>query len=325
MHALDSLLDALGACATHACNTLGSAAASAAAVSLLPLIGALLALTAMELCRARAWQWILRAAFPGLSISYRILAATHLIGGGINSVLPARAGEPVKVYLTKREIPGTTYPALVSSLVSLTVFDLALAAVGLAVAVEVDLLPTSVLPHVPLVYLAGGIAVMVAAAWALVLKAPRARRVLTQLRDGVRVLGRPVFYLRFVASWQLLGWGLRLVATALFLSAFGMPCTAVNVFLAMGVQSLAGALPFAPSGAGAQQALMVATIAGVSRGSVLFFSIGVQIAMGIWTVGLGIGALAFVFKTTGIRRLMLDSREDREFAAGPEPAAGPAG
>lgn len=156
MHPLDSVLDAIGACAGQACNSIGS-------VSLLPLTIALLAITAMEFARARAWQWILREAFPGLQIPYRVLAATHLIGGGLNAILPARAGEPVKVYLTKREVPGTTYGALASSLVTLTLFDLVLAAVGLVVAVQTDLLPTRVLPHVPLVWLALGIPALVGA------------------------------------------------------------------------------------------------------------------------------------------------------------------
>lgn len=315
MHVFDSVLDAIGSCASNACGSIGSAAVHAASVSIIPLTLALLAITAMEFARARAWQWILREAFPGIPIPYRVLAATHLVGGGLNAVLPARAGEPVKVYLTKREIPGTTYGALASSLVTLTVFDLALATVGLVVAVQSNLLPTSVLPDVPALGLALGVPLAVVAGAILVTRSVRARNVLSQLRDGVRVLGDPVFYLRFVASWQLLGWILRLVATALFLSAFHLPCTPTNVFLAMAVQSLAGALPFAPSGAGTQQALMVATLTGVSRGSVLFFSIGTQIAMTICSAGLGVAALVFVFKTTGFRALLRDCREGRETRA----------
>ena len=58
----------------------------------------------------------------------------------------------------------------------------------------------------------------------------------------------------------------------------------------MSVQAIANVVPFTPGGAGAQQALLVATLHGPSRAAVLSFSVGTQIAMAAWSVVLGFAA-----------------------------------
>ena len=48
----------------------------------------------------------------------------QIAGMGINAVLPARAGDVTKIYLTKQTIRGSSYPAVTSSFFVDSVFDI---------------------------------------------------------------------------------------------------------------------------------------------------------------------------------------------------------
>ena len=80
----------------------------------------------------------------------------------------------------------------------------------------------------------------------------------------------------------------------------------------MAVQAISTTLPFTPGGAGAQQALLVATLEGPSRVAVLSFSVGQQIAVAALAAALGFAALFFVFRITDWRGLIRRSRAAAE-------------
>ncbi len=75
------------------------------------------------LARVPAWRNILRASYPDLVIPRRTVTGAYLAGVGVNSVLPARGGDILKLYLVKHRVEGTTYPTLGSTLVVETLFD----------------------------------------------------------------------------------------------------------------------------------------------------------------------------------------------------------
>jgi uncharacterized membrane protein YbhN (UPF0104 family) len=93
--------------------------------------------------------------------------------------------------------------------------------------------------------------------------------------------------------------------------------------LVMSVQAIANIVPFTPGGAGAQQALLVATLTGPSRTAVLSFSVGTQIAMAFWSVVLGFAAILLVFRTADWRGLMKEAQEDSDKEEGKPEAAAP--
>src|SRR5207244_5578053 len=66
-------------------------------------------------CRSRAWFNTLRAAYPNERILWRRILGAYIAGVGVNSILPARAGDVTKIYLAKHSIPNSTYPAVTSS------------------------------------------------------------------------------------------------------------------------------------------------------------------------------------------------------------------
>ena len=108
---------------------------------------ALLCLLAMQLARAWAWRNVLKAAYPAQKIPYRPLAAAYLAGAGINAVIPAHAGDVTKVFLVKRQIPDSSYPAVTSSFLVQTVFDTSVGILVLLYAITQGLLPP--LPRSP--------------------------------------------------------------------------------------------------------------------------------------------------------------------------------
>ena len=161
------------------------------------------------------------------------------------------------------------------------------------------------------------VGLLLAIAIAIYMLAHRVRRFWARVSQGVIILAEPRRYLREVAAWQGLGWLFRFAAFWFFLEAFGISGSIGNVMLVMSVQAIANIIPFTPGGAGAQQALLVATLTGPSRTAVLSFSVGTQIAMAAWSVVLGFTAILLVFRTTDWRGLMRQA--DRGSRRGEKP------
>ncbi|HEY1855050.1 MAG TPA: lysylphosphatidylglycerol synthase transmembrane domain-containing protein [Solirubrobacterales bacterium] len=285
---------------------------------------ALLCLLAMQLARAWAWRNVLRAAYPDKQIAFLPLAAAYLAGAGINAVVPAHAGDVTKVFLAKRQIPGSSYPAVTSSFLVQTVFDTSVGILVLLYAISQGLLPPLPrIPHLPafelsfwtghpkttIFILAGLLLAIVVGIFFL---AHRVRRFWARVRQGLVILTQPSRYMREVFAWQGIGWLFRFAAFWFFLEAFGISGTIGNVMLVMSCQAIANIIPFTPGGAGAQQALLVATLEGPTRAAVLSFSVGTQIAMAAWSVLLGFGAILLVFGTSDWRGLVREAQEEAD-------------
>jgi uncharacterized membrane protein YbhN (UPF0104 family) len=292
-------------------------------------------LLGMQLARAWAWRNVLRAAYPDKKIAFLPLAAAYLAGAGINAVVPAHAGDVTKVFLVKRQIPDSSYPAVTSSFLVQTVFDTSIGVLVLLYAISQGLLPP--LPKIPdlpafeisfwadhpQVFAIATAALFLAIVIGIYLLAHRVRRFWERVRQGLVILTEPSRYLREVAAWQGIGWLFRFAAFWFFLEAFGIHGSVGNVMLVMSVQAIANVVPFTPGGAGAQQALLVATLNGPSRTSVLSFSVGTQIAMAAWSVVLGFAAILLVFKTTDWRGLIKQAQEEADSQKAAEAATPP--
>jgi uncharacterized protein (TIRG00374 family) len=315
-------------------EAVGSFFSHLADVDWAPFAVALLFLAGMQVARARGWYNVLRAAYPSTRISFARICAAYLAGVGINAVVPARAGDAVKVFLAKRQIPGSSYPAVTSSFLVQTVFDTTAGLLVFAYALTQGLLPRPPeLPSLPAFEISFWaehpqlllFTITVLGVGFLVLFAVLARRVEAfwqRVKQGLVILTTPRRYVLEVVSWQAAGWLCRFFAFFFFLEAFGIGGTIGNVMLVMSVQAVSTIVPFTPGGAGAQQALLVATLQGPSRTAVLSYSVGTQIAMAAWSVVLGFFAMLLVFRTTDWRGLVRQAtdEEERETAT-PGPAA----
>jgi uncharacterized membrane protein YbhN (UPF0104 family) len=287
--------------------------------------------TAMLLARGHGWANALRASYPDTRVDERLIQASFLVGAGFNALFPARVGDAAKVFLAKQSIPRSSYPAVASSFAVLMPFDTALGLLVLGYALTLGLLPDPPrLPELPafeiafwaehpdlLMFTLTALGILSIALF--VYLARHAERFWQKIKQGVAILRTPRRYLREVAAWQMVGWLCRFGSFWFFLEAFGIGGSLENVGVVMAVQSIASALPFTPGGAGAAQALLVATLEGPSRVAVLSFSVGQQIAVAALAVMLGFLALLLVFGTSDWRALIARSRAAEAGAEGGGP------
>jgi uncharacterized protein (TIRG00374 family) len=92
--------------------------------------------------RALAWRAILSAAYPEERPRFRSAFGAYVAGVGVNSIIPARAGDAVKLYLIKQRIPESSYATLTPTLVAETLFDFVVGIALILWAVSLGVLPT---------------------------------------------------------------------------------------------------------------------------------------------------------------------------------------
>jgi len=292
-----------------------------ASVELVPLalgIGCHVLKTA---CTARAWRNVLAASYPAARVRWRSIWAAYLAGVGINAIVPARAGDVVRVVLAHRAIRGSSYTTIVSSTVVLVLVDSVLALALLGFALTQGLLPSAdSLPDLPAFDFAWlfreRLAVellVVALVLAVLALVVIVRERWGTLRDRVglafSVFSPPRRYLRTVVPWQLGDWGLRFATIWFFLGAFGIDQSPRNVALVQVTQSLATLLPISPGGVGTEQAFIVVVFRDIAaKSAVLAFSVGMKLTLTVVNVVLGFAALLLTLGTVRYRRVVDEAR-----------------
>jgi uncharacterized membrane protein YbhN (UPF0104 family) len=311
---LDSFLDAVG-----------SFFDSLASIQWIPLLLGLLAFTAYLSLRARAFFHILRAAYPRERFRYRNVWGAYIAAYGFNGVVPARGGDLIKLFLTKTSVPNSTYPAVGSAMLVENVFDATMAVFILGFAFTQGVFPKppdfSQIPAFDLQFFASHprftlfllTALMVGGVVAFALLSARVRAFWERVRQGLTILFDRRRYVREVWLVQLAGWLCRFTAFWFLLEAFNVGGSVRNVLLVLGVNAVAAVVPFTPGGAGVQQALLVKVFAGAAAGAtVAAYSVGQQIAIAAWTLGVGFVALAVIFQFRSFREVIAAGRASRE-------------
>jgi glycosyltransferase 2 family protein len=306
-----------------------------AAVQWGALVAALLLHLVHHLCRSRAWFNTLRAAYPNERFQWRRIAGSHIAGVGVNSIMPARAGDVTKIYLAKQSVPNSSYPAVTSSFFVDSVFDIPIGLLVLLFAITQGALPSlDLLPSLPAFDLAFWAdhprffvftltAVTIGLLVLFAVLSVRAVVFWKRIKQGVVVLTDFRRYLRQVASWMAAGWLLRFAAFWFFLEAFNIGGSVQNVLFMMGVQAVSTLTPFTPGGAGAQQALLVYAFRDVSsRSAVLAYSVGQQIALAVFNVACSLVAIFLMARTLDFRALIRRGEEERRRAEELERSAG---
>jgi glycosyltransferase 2 family protein len=274
--------------------------------------------------RARASFHILRAAYPSERFRFRDIWGAYFAGYGFNSVIPARGGDVVRLFLTRTSVPHASYPAVAASFVVEVIFDAVIGGLVLIFAFTQGVFPKppdfadlnafdlSYLAQHPLftLFLITFIAVAVLVAFALL--SLRAKAFWARVRQGFTILRDRRRYLREVFAVQLGGWVFRFSAFWFLLEAFRVGGSVKNVLLVLGVNAVSAAVPFTPQGAGVQQALLVKVFAGTaSAATVAAYSVGQQIAIGVLTFGIGFASLLLIFKVRSFKEVVRRGREDR--------------
>ena len=214
--------------------------------------------------RVRAWFHVIRDSWPQARdrIRYRDVVLAQLGGMGWNAVLPARAGDAVKVAILNERMPerrfaflaATTVPPAIVEALFTVLLVAGLAATGVVTA---DALAENLEPGTMVLVGAG---VLVAVATLAVLLRRRLARLLRSICSGLTVLSRPRVLAIHVVPWLLVGRLLRLGAYALVLPALGAP---LELAPAVAIMALQGATPSVGAAASAARiALLSAVLAG---------------------------------------------------------------
>ena len=274
--------------------------------------------------RARASFHILRAAYPTETFRYKDIWAAYFAGYGFNSVIPARGGDVVRLFLTKTSIPESSYPAVAASFVVELGYDVAMGSLILLFAFTQGVFPKppdfaklnafdlSYLAQHPrfALFLLTGLAVGALVGFALL--SVRVKAFWERVRQGFTILRDRERYLREVFGVQFVGWLVRFAAFWGLLEAFNVGGSVKNVLLVLGVNAVSAAVPFTPQGAGVAQALLVKVFHGTASGAtVAAYSVGQQIAIGVLTFSIGFAALVFVFRVRSFKEVIALGRADR--------------
>lgn len=282
--------------------------------------------------RTIAWRNILKAAFAPTRVRWRSAAGAYFASVGINSILPARAGDGLRAYLIKHRVEGSTYPTIAATLVVETLFDTVVGVALLGWALASGALPgLDVLPKLPSIDWAwpirhptwaaaiGGV-LLLALALLVVRAARKVREFRRNFSQGFAILRRPWRrYLGAVVFWQAWSWAFRLASIYFFLQAFHVDATVYNAFLVQVVLSLSTVIPFTPGGAGTQQGLL-AYVFKSQRGLIVSFSVGMNIATVVANLALGFVSIALMMRTLNVRTAL---RRARKATREPEPAVEP--
>lgn len=262
------------------------------------------------LARAVSWQAVLRAALPGARVAWTPVVRATMIGVMASAILPGRVGEPTRVLVLSRRLPGPATNTL--SIVAGTVFSqtlINLAALGILAAVTFTSVPllqghASALEAVLVV--PALIASFVFGGPVLLRLAQRSRSVrirsgalafaglLRLARRGLVVFARPRYGAPAI-GFQLLAWALQwgscyMVILALGLDHQATPVTAAAILLAVNVTAV---VPATPSNVGVFQAACLVVLAayGIGAGPALAYGIILQAIELLTALILGVPAL----------------------------------
>ena len=267
--------------------------------------------------RTVAWRNIIRAAYPHTQVPLRPVFGAYVAGVGVNSIVPGRGGDLVKLYLVHQKVRGTTYTTLASTLFTETLVDLVLAGAIFIWALTQGVLPgLNVLPNLPTFdwgwllrhgrLTATVVALLVLGLlWFLWWASRHIEGFKQRVGAGLAILRDRPRYFREVVSWQVLSWVFRIASLFFFLRAFHVRATVHNALLAQTVDSLATLLPFSPGGAGTKQGLLVFVLRGqASSSQLLAFSVGTNIAIVVFNVAVAAVAVYLMLRTLRLREII---------------------
>ena len=279
-------------------------------------------------CTSRAWRNVIAAAYPGERVRWRSIYAAYVGGVGVNAILPARSGDLLRLYLTRRAVPAATYTTLAATYVVMAIFDSAMALAVFAYALSLGVLPgLHVLPSLPdwdfgwfLSHTrfteTASVLLVIAAAVLFVWARRRVRAFKQRVSQAFTVMRTPRAYLQRVVFWQACDWSLRFVTVWFFLRAFGVPDTVRNVLLVLATSSLATLLPVTPGGIGTEQAFLVYVFgSAVTRTRLLAFSVGMKVTLTAINLVIGFAAIFVVLRTFRFRKIV-DQPEASRSGAG---------
>jgi phosphatidylinositol alpha-mannosyltransferase len=288
------------------------------------------------LMRAISWHAVLRAALPGTRIPWGAVIRATMIGVMASAVFPGRIGEPTRMLVLSRRLPGPrsrAFPIVAGTVFSQTLINLV--ALGTLAAItfsSVSLLQGNASALEAVLAVPVFVALFVFGTPVLLRVAQRSRSLriragaiafaglLRLAQRGLTVFRRPRFGVPAI-GFQLLAWALQwgscyMVILALGLQHHATPVTAAAVLLAVNVTAV---LPATPSNVGVFQAACLVVLAayGIGAGQALAYGIILQAVELLTALALGVPALLREGMTwQDIRSAREETQAARTFSGG---------
>jgi uncharacterized membrane protein YbhN (UPF0104 family) len=286
---------------------------------------------------ALAWYFILRAAFPYAEISYLQVLAAYAAGVALNGFLPANLGTFVMLLMFVAMIPRASFTSVLGGMVVQKIFftvmgTLVYLYLFLAVggSFELQLNFPHDHPGLTITILAGGAFLLIVLArifWR------KLQALWAKAKQGGAILARPRDYVLKVVLPSAGAWLAKLGVTAIFLAGYGIPVTFHSVLSVIGGNSLANTVSATPGGVGVNQAVnAIALDDYTDAATATAYSLGQQLAITVFNIGLATVLVVWAFGWTGGRLLVRQSYEDakvkvaeqKEQRAAKKAAEGPA-
>ncbi len=317
VHHHESVLDTIDSLLSAA----GTFFARLASLSWIPLLLGLALFGLYLLLRSRALFNAVRAAYPGQPVRWRDIWGAYMVGYAINNVFPLGGGNLAQLFLTRVSITESSYPTLASALWTGVIFDWFMGLLIMAFAFTQGVFPKppdfSKLPAFDISFFASHMrftlffltVLALAFLVGFALLSAKVRAFWQRIRQGLTILGDRERYRREMASWQFASWIARFAAYWALLDAFHIGGSVRNALLVLAVQVIASVFPLTPSGAGVQQALLLAIFA--HNPNTAAFSVGQQIAIAVLTSAMGFASLVLIFRFTSFREVIDRAKEHR--------------
>ncbi|HEV2591321.1 MAG TPA: lysylphosphatidylglycerol synthase transmembrane domain-containing protein [Gaiellaceae bacterium] len=275
--------------------------------------------------RSWAWRAIVNAAYPNSRLKFRSALGAYVAGVGVNSIVPARGGDVVKMYLARQRIEGGSYFTLTPTLIVETLLDFVIASCFLGWAMAIGALPVhqvyARLPTVDWKFLLRHdrltiyflIAFFIILVGAFVYARSRWDEFKKRVGAGFAILYDRRAFAMHVILPQLISWVLRIASLFFFLKAFHVPATVHNALLTQVVDSLSTLFPASPGGAGTKQGLteFLFRNSRISHTLLLAFSVGMNIAIVVANLVFGLIAIGLMAKTLSFKRIRAASSADQ--------------
>ncbi len=270
--------------------------------------------TAQTTLAAVAWVAILRAAYPRVKITVRLVVAAYATSVAMNSFLPANIGTWVMLIMFTTVIAGATFTAMLSGIavqkIPFSIFNIAVYLyLFLSVAGSFSIKLGGLADHwVLAVAIAAGLVFLAVLATRIFRK--QWHKLREQLFVGGAILRSPRRTLVGVALPELGSYLARLGIIAVFLGAYSIPVTFHNVASVTASNSISNSVSLTPGGVGVTQAMNSAALKNqTSAQDATAYSASQQLITSAWNVVFAVIMVSWVFGWSGGKDLVKSSYE----------------
>ena len=278
------------------------------------VVAGILLQTAQTTLAAIAWVAILRAAYPRVEITVRLVVAAYATSVAMNSFLPANIGTWVMLIMFTTVIAGATFAAMLSGIavqkIPFSIFNIAVYLyLFLSVAGSFSIKLGGLADHwVLAVAIAAGVVFLAVLATRIFRK--QWHKLREQLFAGGAILRSPRRTLVGVALPELGSYLARLGIIAVFLGAYSIPVTFHNVASVTASNSISNSVSLTPGGVGVTQAMNSAALKNqTSAQDATAYSASQQLITSAWNVVFAVIMVSWVFGWSGGKDLVKSSYE----------------